>query len=185
MRPGRTFGSRQVVAATALVIVALVATSCSSSSKPAAGSSGGTTTQAPKSTSTPAKTAKAGGASSKGTNPCTLITPAEVQAIVGTVPKPVGPTSANRGTSCKWDTGKGSFVLVQVYQGKEFYAPSAQSNSPKNLAGVGDQAFEDASGTTTVNVGFLKGSTAVFISGFYVESADAVVQAAKDAASKV
>jgi hypothetical protein len=108
-----------------------------------------------------------------------------VAAIIGSTPKPVGPTTANRGTNCKWNTSSGSFVLVQVFQGKEFYSPAAQSNSPKSLAGVGDQAFEDASGTTSVNVGFLKGSTAVFISGFYVKSADAVVQAAKDAASKV
>jgi hypothetical protein len=108
-----------------------------------------------------------------------------VTAIIGSAPKPVGPTTANRGTNCKWDDGKGSFVLVQVYQGKGFYSPSAQANSPQNLAGVGDQAFEEVSGTTSVNVGFLKGSTAVFISGFYVKSADALVQAAKHAASKV
>jgi len=108
-----------------------------------------------------------------------------VAAVIGSTPKPVGPTTANRGSNCKWDDGKGSFVLVQVYQGKQFYAPTAQANSPKNLAGLGDHAFEDASGTTSVNVGFLKGSTAVFISGFYVKSADAVVQAAKDAASKL
>jgi Protein of unknown function (DUF3558) len=187
MRSSRSLGTGgRLVAVTAAVVVMVLTAACASTSKHVSGTGQTTpTTSPPTSAGTTTRSVGSGSSSAKGANPCTLVTPAEVQAIVGTVPKPVGPTSANRGTSCKWDTGKGSFVLVQVYQGKEFYSPTAQASSPKNLAGIGDQAFEEASGTTTVNVGFLKGTTAVFISGFYVKSADAVVQAAKDAASKV
>jgi hypothetical protein len=182
----QTFRSPRTFVVAACLLVALLATACGSSAKKSSGPNASTTsTSAPSGSSSTPTNAPAKSSSSGGANPCTLVTSADVQAIIGSVPAPTGPRSENRGVDCKWDAGNGSFVTVQVFHGKEFFAPASQANSPKNLAGVGDQAFEDASGTTSVNVGFLKGSTAVFIFGFNVKSADAVVAAAKDAASKV
>jgi hypothetical protein len=124
-------------------------------------------------------------APARSPNPCTLVTAAEVKAILGVAAGTTGPTNENRGSDCKWSPGTGGSVLVQVFKGKEFYDPAVQAPQAKKLAGVGDTAYLDASGTTRVDVGFLKGDVAVFVDGFQVASSDAVVAAAKDAASKI
>jgi hypothetical protein len=125
------------------------------------------------------------GGSDDGANPCEIVSAADVQAILGTTAKPSGPTSQNRGHQCTWDPGNGASVLVQVFQGKEFYDPSMQAPSAKKLSGIGDAAYLDDFGTTRSAVGFLKGDIAVFIDGFQITGSAAVVAAARDAVSNV
>jgi hypothetical protein len=177
---------RLFASALALAMLITAGAACSSSSKSAGGpASGSTGIGAP--TTTGAKVAGTGevSAPSRGTNPCTLVSDDEVKAILGTTATASGPTNANRGANCKWNLGTGASLLVQVYTGKTFYDPAVQAPKATKLAGIGDDAYLDASGTTRVDVGFLKGNTAVFIDGFQVASADALTAAAKDAASKL
>jgi hypothetical protein len=173
-------------AAAALALAALITTgaACSSSSGKSAAKASGSTRAA--ADATRSSTAPAAAAQSTGSepNPCTIVTAAEVQAILGTAASPTGPTDENRGTQCKWD-GNSSSLLVLVYHGKEFYSPEMQAPKAKKLTGIGDDAYLDAFGTTRAGVGFLKGDIAVFIDGLQVTSPDAVVAAATDAASKV
>lgn len=125
------------------------------------------------------------GRSDDGPNPCTIVSAADVQAILGTAAKPTGPTSENRGHQCTWHPGNGSSVLVQVFQGKEFYDPSMEAPKAKKLSGLGDDAYLDDFGKTRTAVGFLKGDTAVFIDGFQITGSAAVVAAARDAVNNV
>ena len=104
---------------------------------------------------------------SSGPNPCEIVTAAEVQTILGAAATPKGPEEKNRGSVCTWDQGNGGSVLVQVFHGKEFYSPEMQAPKATKLAGVGDEAYLDAFGSTRVAVGFLKGDTAVFIDGMF------------------
>jgi hypothetical protein len=179
--------SRMPLAARSLVTVALLgvvafgATACSSSSsKDAAGNgAGGSTAQ------TTATTVKSVPASSKGPNPCELITAAQAQQILGKPATAQGPKSEFRGTDCHWSASGGGSVLVQVYQGKEFYDPSLQGNKPQKLAGVGDDAFVDDFGTTRTTVGFIKGDTVVFINGVDIASSATLVSVAKGVAANV
>jgi hypothetical protein len=175
--------SRLFVSTLALTLLVTTGAACSSSSK----SAGAPATGIGAPTTTGARVAGTGevAAPSSGTNPCTLVSGDEVKAILGTTVAASGPTNANRGADCKWNLNTGASLLVQVYSGKTFYDPAVQAPQATKLTGIGDDAYLDASGTTRVDVGFLKGSTAVFIDGFQVASADAVTAAAKDAASKV
>jgi len=170
---------------TALLLAALAAgaAACGSSSSNAAKpASGATPTSARSQVS---GTGPVSAPSSGGPNPCTIVSAADVQAIAGAAATPSGPKHENRGDVCTWHPGNGTSVLVQVFQGKQFYDPSMQAPHAKKLSGIGDDAYLDAFGTTRAAVGFLKGDTAVFIDGFDVTSPDAVVSAAKDAAAKV
>jgi hypothetical protein len=180
--------ARPLAATLALAALITTGAACSSSSKsssPTSGSgsgSGPTVSSVVGGQTTPATAAKTGG---NGPNPCAIVTAAEVQAITGSAASPTGPTEENRGSVCKWHPGNGSSVLVMVFHGKEFYAPSMQAPKATKLTGIGDDAYLDAFGTTRADVGFLKGDTAVFIDGLSVTSPNAVVAAARDAASKV
>jgi Protein of unknown function (DUF3558) len=174
-------------AAAALALAALITTgaACSSSSGTSAAKPSGSTRAA--SGATRASTAPAADTAQGtdgGPNPCTIVTAAEVQAILGAAASPSGPTDENRGTACKWH-GNSSSLLVLVYHGKEFYSPEMQAPKATKLTGIGDDAYLDAFGTTRAGVGFLKGDIAVFLDGLQVTSPDAVVAAATDAASKV
>jgi hypothetical protein len=176
LRPARPF-------AAAVAVAALITTgaACSSSSHAASKPPRSTNDHATQTTQ-PADTAKSTGATP---NPCTIVTAAEVQAITGTAATPTGPTNENRGTVCHWRPGNGSSLLVQVYHGKQFYDPSMQAPKATKLAGIGDDAYLDAFGTTRAEVGFVKGDVAVFIDGLQITSSDAVLAAARDAAGKV
>jgi hypothetical protein len=92
------------------------------------------------------------GSESDGPNPCTIVSAADVQAVLGTTATPSGPKRENRGHQCTWHPGNGSSVLVQVYQGKEFYDPALQAPSAKKLSGIGDDAYLDDFGTTRTAV---------------------------------
>ncbi|HEY5012214.1 MAG TPA: DUF3558 family protein [Acidimicrobiia bacterium] len=172
--------------ATTLALATLITSgaACSSSGKSSARTTGSTAAQAGQ-TGTAGSTTTGAPSSGNGPNPCTLVTAAEVQAILGANASPTGPTEENRGSVCKWHPGNGSSMLVQVFHGKEFYDPSIQAPKATKLTGVGDTAYLDAFGTTRAGVGFLKGDVAVFIDGFQITSSQAVVAAARDAASKV
>jgi hypothetical protein len=183
LRPVRPF-------AAAVAVAALITTgaACSSSSNAASKA----TTSNPQATSPSAdrgtqttQPAQAAKTSGDTPNPCTIVTAAEVQAITGTAATPTGPTNENRGTVCHWRPGNGSSVLVQVFHGKAFYDPSMQAPSAKKLTGIGDDAYLDDFAPMRAGVGFLKGDVAVFIDGLQITSSDAVVAAARDAASKV
>lgn len=171
--------ARPFAAAAAVAALITTGTACSSSS-PAATDATTQTTQ-PNQPGQPTQPAKS---SDDTPNPCTIVTAAEVQAITGTAATPAGPTNENRGSVCHWRPGNGAAVLVQVFRGKEFYDPSIQAPTAKKITGIGDDADVDAFGTTRVGVGFLKGDVAVFIDGLQITSSDAVVAAARDAASK-
>jgi hypothetical protein len=180
--------ARPLAAALALGALITMGAACSSSSgKSASPSSSGGSAATPTSSAVGSSTSPATAAKSSGgdPNPCTIVTAAEVQAITGTAASPTGPTQQNRGSVCTWHPGNGTSLLVQVFHGKEFYAPSIQAPKATKLTGIGDDAYLDAFGTTRVGVGFLKGDVAVFLDGLSITSADAVVAAARDAASKV
>jgi hypothetical protein len=178
--------------ATALTLAALVTTGAACSSSNSKTSSKPSDSTAAKSEDTGSTTPQTdaqnvGSASdSDSPNPCEIVTAAEVRTILGAAATPKGPENKNRGSVCTWNEGNGGSVLVQVFHGKEFYSPEMQAPKATKLAGVGDEAYLDAFGSTRVSVGFLKGDTAVFVDGMFgVTSSDAVVAAAKDAASKV
>jgi hypothetical protein len=178
---------RLITSTLLIAVLGIGAAACSSSGSKAAGEKTGT----PTSTGTQVSgtgvvnAPSTGTGGSDGPDPCTIVTAAEVQAILGTSATPTGPTSENRGHQCTWHPGNGSSVLVQVFRGKEFYDPSVQAPTAKKLAGIGDDAYFDDFGTTRAAVGFLKGDTAVFIDGFDIMSSSAVVAAARDAVTKV
>lgn len=189
MSPRNLHFVRPLATTLALAALVTVGAACSSSSTSSSQPAGGTSS--PQSTgptgpiTSAAPTTTGASGSGNGPNPCTLVTAAEVQAILGTAASPTGPTDENRGSVCKWHPGNGSSVLVQVFHGKAFYDPSVQAPTATKLTAVGDTAYLDAFGTTRAAVGFLKGDVAVFIDGFQITSAQAVVAAARDAASKV
>lgn len=173
---------RPFVSALVLAALASGAAACSSSSSTASKADTGSATST---TSRVSGTGAVSVTDSAGPNPCTIVTAAEVQAILGAAATASGPKSENRGHTCTWHPGKGSSVLVRVFQGKQFYDPSMQAPKAKKLTGIGDDAYLDDFGTTRGAVGSLKGDTAVFIDGFEITGPDAVVAAAKDAATKV
>jgi hypothetical protein len=176
--------TRPLAATLALAALITTGAACSSSGASSAPKSGARSTSTSISSAVGGQTTPATAAqtSSGGDpNPCTLVTAAEVQAIIGTTASPSGPTDQNRGSVCTWHPGNGSSLLVKVFHGKEFYAPSIQAPKATKLTGIGDDAY----GSTRVGVGFLKGDVAVFIDGLSITSANAVVTAARDAASKV
>jgi Protein of unknown function (DUF3558) len=181
--------ARRHTLTSALLIATLAAgaAACSSSGSKGAAKSG---SDSPKSTGsqvsgTGVVNAPSGGSDSDGPNPCTIVSAADITAITGAAATPAGPKRENRGRQCTWHPGNGASVLVQVYQGKQFYDPSMQAPSAKKLTGLGDDAYLDDFGTTRTAVGFLKGDTAVFIDGFAIKSSDAVVAAARDAVKNV
>jgi hypothetical protein len=185
-------GSRMrghIVAAALLSFIVLLA-ACGGDDSSSKDSSSSTTVAGTSSTTAAASTAttaSSGGSTASGNtpDPCSLITDAEATAILGGTVTRGSATSAFRGHDCKWtNAATAGNVLVQVYKGRAFYNPSVHGKT-SDLSGVGDEAFVTASGTTTVTVGIRKGDTVVFITGFYVKSADAVTAAAKDAASKM
>lgn len=170
--------------ACALTIAALGAGAAACSSSSSSSSKSGASTS---STSAGSQVSGAGpvSAPSGGPNPCTIVSAADVTAITGSSATPSGPKSVNRGVNCTWHPANGGSLLVQVYQGKQFYDPSMQAPNAKKLSGIGDDAYLADFAPTRAEVGFLKGDTAVFIQGLSVTSSDAVVTAAKDAAANV
>jgi hypothetical protein len=182
---GARLGARSTVATAMIGLLAIGATACGSSSKSSAGNGAGSTTTVAKSSSTTTGGTSGDTTSAKGPNPCSLITDAQAQQILGGTATNDGPKSENRGTNCNWKTSNGGFVLVQVYEGKEFYDPQMQGNNPTKLPGVADDAFVDDFGNTRTMVGFIKGNTVVFIDGDDIASSTALVNIAKGVAANV
>jgi hypothetical protein len=94
-----------------------------------------------------------------GPDPCTLLTDAEVSQWLGGAASHGPATSQFRGKDCKW-TVDGNFLSVQVYVGKEFYAPKEQAPDGTSVSGIGDSAF-----TSQALAGAIKGDTVVIIGG--------------------
>src|SRR4051812_36834090 len=103
---------RPVTTALLLAALAAGAAACGSSSSHAAKSaSGGTPTSERSHVS---GTGPVSASSDDGPNPCTIVSAADVDAILGTNASPSGPKSENRGHQCTWHPGNGASVLVQV-----------------------------------------------------------------------
>lgn len=94
-----------------------------------------------------------------GPDPCTLVTDAEVSQWLGGTATHGPATSQFRGKDCKWTAGN-SFLLVQVYVGKEFYSPKEQAPDGTSVSGIGDSAF-----TSQALAGAIKGDTVVIVGG--------------------
>jgi hypothetical protein len=109
---------RRVHLLSALVAIVISAAACS----------GGSDTSSP---------AAAAPSAAQPADPCTLVTSAELQDLLGDVPSPVGPTERLRGRSCDWRVPGGASVSLTVWPGREFFL-----DDPATVAvtGLGDAA---------------------------------------------
>lgn len=94
-----------------------------------------------------------------GPDPCTLLTDTEVGQWLGGTATHGPATSQFRGKDCKWTAGD-SFLLVQVYVGKDFYSPKDQAPDGTSVSGIGDSAF-----VSQALGGAIKGDTVVIVGG--------------------
>jgi hypothetical protein len=91
--------------------------------------SGGGSSPAPAVSGTPSGAAPS--------DPCTLVAAAELQALLGAAPAPVGPSEQFQGRTCNWNAPSGESVSLTVWQGRQFFSddPSAVA-----VSGLGDAA---------------------------------------------
>ena len=160
---GRFKGSRLVRAAVLLVAVialGLAASSCG-------GDDGGGETEAAGGGST----ATTGGepTASGETDPCSLLTTAEVEdaGVKASDPQPV--ESATGGQACNYggdDVTEGVQVIVQPGGGQAYFDQSeALLTEAKPISGLGDQAVLDESNPQQVSVLVLHGDTVLSVGG--------------------
>lgn len=110
----------------------------------------------PSTVRTTAAQATSGSPAAATSNPCMLLTDADVSSLIGHATR-TGPVVEFRGNNCKWNADSARLV-VTVYQGSGFYAPDMQASHPRYLSGVGDGAYVDG-GTAAARVG----ETVVFV----------------------
>jgi hypothetical protein len=122
-----------------------------------------------------------------GPDPCSLLTEADVSDVAGAEVTGVeGPTSGNRGMSCKWTFPSNLVgeVALSVWVGSEFYPPGTITEGFEEVPGIADTAHRTTGGGLVCTMLFLSGEIVV---GVYSTGAgdDACVDLGRIAAGRV
>jgi hypothetical protein len=81
-------------------------------------------------------------------NPCTLIPKEELAKIIGEIKE--GPTPKEgmmKEKECRWTNMSGSWLSVAVYSADKWGLKKGSGNDPRDVTGLGEEAFTDKRGT--------------------------------------
>ena len=81
-------------------------------------------------------------------NPCTLIPKEELAKIIGEIKE--GPTPKEgmmKEKECRWTNTSGSWLSIAVYSADKWGLKKGSGNDPKEVTGLGEEAFTDKRGT--------------------------------------
>jgi hypothetical protein len=182
--------------AVAVGLCGVLLAGCGGSSDPATPATV-TPSQPASSSAAPAAPAAAPAAPAAVTDPCALVSAAEVQAILGVAPNgaPEPPTTAGgiSSTGCRWDSGgSGADLTLQVFTSDGTDTVNAMllamTLDGEAIPGVGDKAGLTTQGNYSVEVQSLVGAHRLSLSALGVgitARQDAVVDAAAAAADRL
>jgi hypothetical protein len=92
--------------------------------------------------------ARFGFAADPDLNPCTLVPKEELAKIMGEIKE--GPTPKEglmKEQGCEWTNMSGSWLSVAVYSADKWGLKKGSANDPKEVTGLGEEAFTDKRGT--------------------------------------
>ena len=81
-------------------------------------------------------------------NPCTLVPKEELAKIIGEIKE--GPTPKEglmKEKECQWTSTSGSWLSISLYSADKWGLKKGSANDPKDVAGLGEEAFTDKRGT--------------------------------------
>ena len=81
-------------------------------------------------------------------NPCTLVPKEELAKIIGEIKD--GPTPKEglmKEKECQWTNVSGSWLSIAVYSAEKWGLKKGSGNDPKEVTGLGEEAFTDKRGT--------------------------------------
>jgi len=81
-------------------------------------------------------------------NPCTLIPKEDLAKIIGEIKD--GPTPKEglmKEKECRWTNMSGSWLSIAVYSADKWGLKKGSGNDPKDVSGLGEEAFTDKRGT--------------------------------------
>ena len=87
-------------------------------------------------------------ASDPDLNPCTLVPKEELAKIIGEIKE--GPTPKEglmKEKECQWTNVSGSWLSIAVYSADKWGLKKGSGNDPKDVTGLGEEAFTDKRGT--------------------------------------
>jgi hypothetical protein len=89
-----------------------------------------------------------GSAAEPNLNPCTLVPKEELAKIIGEIKD--GPTPKEglmKEKECQWTNMSGSWLSIAVYSADKWGLKKGSANDPKDVTGLGEEAFTDKRGT--------------------------------------
>jgi hypothetical protein len=81
-------------------------------------------------------------------NPCTLVPKEELAKIIGEIKD--GPTPKEglmKEKECRWTNMSGAWLSIAVYPADKWGLIKGSANDPKDVIGLGEEAFTDKRGT--------------------------------------
>jgi hypothetical protein len=81
-------------------------------------------------------------------NPCTLVPKEELAKILGEIKE--GPTPKERmmkEQECQWTNMSGAWLSIALYSADKWGLKKGSANDPKDVTGLGEEAFTDKRGT--------------------------------------
>lgn len=138
---------------------------------------------------TPVNQAGAGGGNGGATiDPCSLITTAEANAVLGETAKQSPPHSFQSTKQCQWDSANGSVAILVYIGGQKAQWPSTHDLAKKSfpskfsdVSGLGDAAFSNG-----IDVHILKGDNMfqIGVAGPFQDRVDRAITVSKEALAR-
>jgi hypothetical protein len=81
-------------------------------------------------------------------NPCTLVPKEELAKIIGEIKEgPIPKEGMMKEKECQWTNMSGSWLSIAVYSADKWGLKKGSGNDPKDVTGLGEEAFTDKRGT--------------------------------------